>query len=728
MTKFQDELRKLAGRIHGAAQTDIPAGQLRDQAASGTIPPATGTKKGGVKLSDAEPQPLGTADPSGDSDVSRSGHVHAHGNLGGGSLHAVATGSAAGFMSAADKAKEDLYPPISGLTPGDVLTALTSSTVGFAPPSGGGGLPAGAPGDMIYFDATSTPVLLEMSGVPEFSAIYAENVAGTQIPVWDIRRGLDGDVDGTFDATLVVGLQGFPISSADPIAGEALVYDGSLYSPLAVQPLDADLTALAALSGTGLAARTAADTWAQRSIVGTSNRITLTDGNGVSGNPTIDIASTYVGQTSLTTLGTVATGVWQGTKIGLAYGGTNADLSATGGANQFLKQSSSGAAITVGALVAGDIPDLSATYQPLDGDLTALAALSGTGLAARTAANTWAQRAITGTASRLSVTNGDGVSGNPTLNIDTGYVGQSSITTLGTVGTGVWQGTKVGLTYGGTNADLSATGGTGQYLKQASTGATITVGAIPSTDLTYSGLTAGQVLRATGASAAAFGALDLANSNAITGTLPAANGGSGQSSYAVGDLLYASGSAALSKLADVATGNALISGGVTTAPSWGKIGLTTHVSGVLPEANGGSGVAARPAFAAHKNGTNQTGIVANTFTKATFSTERFDTNGNFASSTFTPTIAGRYLLLATAYWVAAEAGKIYYTLIYKNGVLDQQFFTTAVAAGVLNAPLVCYIDANGSTDYFEMYVYHTSVGNMTLAGQSTATTFAGSYL
>jgi len=58
----------------------------------------------------------------------------------------------------------------------------------------------------------------------------------------------------------------------------------------------------------------------------------------------------------------------------------------------------------------------------------------------------------------------------------------------------------------------------------------------------------------------------------------------------VGDLLYASTTTALSKLADVATGNALISGGVGVAPAWGKIGLTTHVSGTLPVANGGTGI------------------------------------------------------------------------------------------------------------------------------------------
>jgi len=75
----------------------------------------------------------------------------------------------------------------------------------------------------------------------------------------------------------------------------------------------------------------------------------------------------------------------------------------------------------------------------------------------------------------------------------------------------------------------------------------------------------------------------------LSGTLNAANGGTGQSSYTVGDIIYASGSTALSKLADVATGNALISGGVGVAPSWGKIGLTTHVTGTLPAGNGGTG-------------------------------------------------------------------------------------------------------------------------------------------
>ena len=59
-----------------------------------------------------------------------------------------------------------------------------------------------------------------------------------------------------------------------------------------------------------------------------------------------------------------------------------------------------------------------ALYQPLDGDLTALAALDSTGgLLAKTTTNTYARRTITGTAGSLTVTNGDGISGNPTLTL-----------------------------------------------------------------------------------------------------------------------------------------------------------------------------------------------------------------------------------------------------------------------------------------------------------------------
>lgn len=78
---------------------------------------------------------------------------------------------------------------------------------------------------------------------------------------------------------------------------------------------------------------------------------------------------------------------------------------------------------------------------------------------------------------------------------------------------------------------------------------------------------------------------------AFSTLIPVVLGGTNLASYAVGDLLYASAATTIAKLADVATGNVLISGGVGVAPSYGKVGLTTHVSGTLAVANGGTGAA-----------------------------------------------------------------------------------------------------------------------------------------
>ena len=86
-------------------------------------------------------------------------------------------------------------------------------------------------------------------------------------------------------------------------------------------------------------------------------------------------------------------------------------------------------------------------------------------------------------------------------------------------------------------------------------------------------------------------AIAIDTSQITSGTLGVARGGTGIASYAVGDIIFASASTTLTALAGVATGNVLISGGVATAPSYGKVGLTTHVSGTLAVTNGGTGFA-----------------------------------------------------------------------------------------------------------------------------------------
>ena len=136
-----------------------------------------------------------------------------------------------------------------------------------------------------------------------------------------------------------------------------------------------------------------------------------------------------------------------------------------------------------------------------------------------------------------------------------------------------------------TNGQLLIGNGTGYTLNTLGTGAGISVtnglGTITLANtgvLSFAGGTTGLT-----PATATTGAVTLA------GTLIAVNGGTGFGSYAVGDLLYPNTTTTLTKLPDVATGNALISGGVNTAPAWGKIGLTTHVSGTLAVGNGGTG-------------------------------------------------------------------------------------------------------------------------------------------
>lgn len=157
-------------------------------------------------------------------------------------------------------------------------------------------------------------------------------------------------------------------------------------------------------------------------------------------------------------------------------------------------------------------------------------------------------------------------------------------------------------TYGSTsNVPVFTTNAQGQVTSVTNTGITITSAAVSglaasaTTDTTNaanitsgtlpSGRISGSYTGLTGTGALAAGSL-ASGFTAVSAPL----GGTGFSSYAVGDLIYADTTTSFAKLADVAVGNALISGGVGSAPSYGKIGLATHVSGTLPVANGGTGV------------------------------------------------------------------------------------------------------------------------------------------
>jgi len=151
--------------------------------------------------------------------------------------------------------------------------------------------------------------------------------------------------------------------------------------------------------------------------------------------------------------------------------------------------------------------------------------------------------------------------------------------------------------------------------------------------------------------------------------------------------------------------------------------LYTNGSGALAWGTAESGIA--PAFSVHKNGTNQT-ITASTWTKVTWSTEDFDTNADFdlTNDRFQPTVAGKYLLSASVNIYPLTAATSVYAAIYKNGSLFRRSIDVQGNTNVENnATISLVVDANGTTDYFEIFVWSQDT---TVGGYSYQTYFSGS--
>jgi hypothetical protein len=126
-----------------------------------------------------------------------------------------------------------------------------------------------------------------------------------------------------------------------------------------------------------------------------------------------------------------------------------------------------------------------------------------------------------------------------------------------------------------------------------------------------------------------------------------------------------------------------------------------------------------PAFSAYPSST--TTLTNATFVKVNFQTEIFDTNNNFASSRFTPTVAGYYQLNCCISFTGSVTSECI-AAIYKNGALYQS--NLDIISLIYNISGTWLVYANGSTDYFEVYVYQNSSRDVTAT--QALTWFSGS--
>ena len=113
-----------------------------------------------------------------------------------------------------------------------------------------------------------------------------------------------------------------------------------------------------------------------------------------------------------------------------------------------------------------------------------------------------------------------------------------------------------------------------------------------------------------------------------------------------------------------------------------------------------------PAFSAWPSAI--TAIADSTFTKLTWGTEDWDTNNNFASSTFTPTVAGYYQINADMRYASAFNASQQIIAIYKNGSVWTRGSGTGTASAVAYLMVSGIVYCNGTTDYIEIYAYQNS--------------------
>jgi hypothetical protein len=175
----------------------------------------------------------------------------------------------------------------------------------------------------------------------------------------------------------------------------------------------------------------------------------------------------------------------------------------------------------------------------------------------------------------------------------------------------------------------------------------------------------------------------------VSGVLTYDKGGTGQSSYAAGDLIYASASNTLSKLAAGTNGHVLTL--VAGLPAWQAAGAAGSCS-----------------FRAK----NATASLSGSYSKVTFTTEDWDTDNAYASGTFTCPSGkdGKYQVNASVYTDNTSGSYAAGIALYKNGSIYSRRENTPYTASADNCVSISDMVSLAAGDTLEIWFFNNGGG------------------
>lgn len=469
---------------------------------------------------------------------------------------------------------------------------------------------------------------------------------------------------------------------------------------------------------------TTGPTLTRNTILSSSNSNTAVTFSG-----TVNVFVTYPssksvnldGSSNVSALGTVSSGTWQGSTIGVAYGGTGVTTSS--GANSVMLRDAN-------QNVAVNRLNQSNTNTSAAGGVTALTTassyihtLSGTGN------QTYTMPDATTLSTGVAFLFNNMATGTLTLQ-------DYASATIGTIPTG-----GAGAVFLTVNATVGGTWDLHAYLPEGVTFGTnaFNLGTSVITGGTWNGGTIGTAYGGTGLttfSAANYALYSTSSSALVAGTLPVAAGGTNVTSFTANGIVYGNGTSALGVTAAGTTGQVLV-GNTGSAPTWGALSgsavttFQTSLNGLTPNTATSGAVTLAGTLGATSGGTGLTSY----------------TTGDIIYASATNTLAklpigtaGQVLSVASGIpsWAASTSSGVSFVVTDFTATASQTTFTVTYTVGLVEVyrngvklAIADYTASNGTTivlatganagDLIEVVAF----GSVNTAAVITAEDFSG---